>query len=724
MWSSILFGIRFKLSRTQRSAGDMSNGLPLYIPREDGEDGNTSIWEMPPAPITYANLPPVEASRLNLASLNNLLSNVPLSLLPDHNPPAVLWDTMSPLLRAVVTDVHVLSPNVQRPQPPSKKHKTSAPVYDLTTPEHNHQRSSNDATKGHRLPRAKVIEIADEDDDGPSTPLAGDTQESKKKAIVQKYEDELHGLLGCLSTAPEVSRVMKKIMQTMQLLHKSHKELIQHLSFDLLGDLMSLLDTRVTDALTIDLFAVAYANNGDADWEVSGIDYNKLNDIVCAMDAASCMLYIMTSPNIDRRLLSEEYIEHCISLLKHVLQRLLCPSLDNLSLSKLLQESKSSVHPKYHGALKKKIDKVGLVHILSTYLETIEELVTGIKLQDSWIFTLSNALIDTFSLEGSQATQANICLLQVRASGLFRGIFLHYPTHRALLIDDIFSVLLKLPSNKRNLRTFKLSHGDIQVQMISMLLVTLVQSVIVHSFVQKCMKKEESNDCRQTFENFVDDLLVMLTSPEWPAVQLILESLSGGLTSLMAQQKANKLESQTSLLALHLLGKICATIRQITCEANAQPIQEMKHPPALVECREQAIQLLASKLFHRAQCSFSDEFISLKANVTLTGTMGRLLVTELVSHRELCQHFDQMLMAIMAFLTRGQPTFRARVLKALMMIVDSDPLLMGDDHLHQAITLSLSDEATSVRQSAVELVGKYIGLQPMLVHRVQWYFIT
>ncbi|ETV99256.1 hypothetical protein, variant 1 [Aphanomyces invadans] len=736
----------------------MSNGLPLYIPREDGEDGNTSIWEMPPAPITYANLPPVEASRLNLASLNNLLSNVPLSLLPDHNPPAVLWDTMSPLLRAVVTDVHVLSPNVQRPQPPSKKHKTSAPVYDLTTPEHNHQRSSNDATKGHRLPRAKVIEIADEDDDGPSTPLAGDTQESKKKAIVQKYEDELHGLLGCLSTAPEVSRVMKKIMQTMQLLHKSHKELIQHLSFDLLGDLMSLLDTRVTDALTIDLFAVAYANNGDADWEVSGIDYNKLNDIVCAMDAASCMLYIMTSPNIDRRLLSEEYIEHCISLLKHVLQRLLCPSLDNLSLSKLLQESKSSVHPKYHGALKKKIDKVGLVHILSTYLETIEELVTGIKLQDSWILTLSNALIDTFSLEGSQATQANICLLQVRASGLFRGIFLHYPTHRALLIDDIFSVLLKLPSNKRNLRTFKLSHGDIQVQMISMLLVTLVQScvrvslenvreaarVIVHSFVQKCMKKEESNDCRQTFENFVDDLLVMLTSPEWPAVQLILESLSGGLTSLMAQQKANKLESQTSLLALHLLGKICATIRQITCEANAQPIQEMKHPPALVECREQAIQLLASKqvqitkanlvecmvlmhlgeqsthmcvdaeVFHRAQCSFSDEFISLKANVTLTGTMGRLLVTELVSHRELCQHFDQMLMAIMAFLTRGQPTFRARVLKALMMIVDSDPLLMGDDHLHQAITLSLSDEATSVRQSAVELVGKYIGLQPML----------
>ncbi|RHY88219.1 hypothetical protein DYB35_006631 [Aphanomyces astaci] len=639
---------------------------------------------------------------------------------PDHNPPVVQWDTLSPLLRTVVTDVPVLSPNVNRPHPPSKQHKTPDNVHDVTTPERKrrHESSNTSDPKNPRLSRVKVIQIADDDDDdeeGPSTPVPGDTQESKKKAIVHKYEEELHSLVGRLSTSPDVPRVTKKIMQSLQLLHKAHKDLIQHVSFDLLGNLI-------------------------------------------------CMLYIMTAPNIDRRLLSEEYIEHCVHLLKHVLQRLLCPSLDNLVLSQLLQDAKSAVHPKYHGALKKKIDKVGLVHVTSAFMETVEELVTGLKLQDSWILSLSRAVVDTFSLEGSQASQANICLLQVRASVLVRGLFLHNPTHRPLLMDDIFAVLLKLPTTKRHMRTFKLSShgGDVHVQMISMMLVTLAQAsvrvsmdtvrdtarVIVHSLVQKCMKKDESHDFRQTFEHFVDDLLAMLPSPEWPAVHVILEALSGGLTNLMAQQKTNKLESQSSLLALHLLGKICASIRQIACEAKAHPIDTLTHPPAFVECRDHARQLLASKRtsdyvndsnanvaqcmvlmllgdqsahvsvdaeeFHRAQCAFSDEFRALKANVTLSNAVGRVLVTELVSHRDLCLHFDQMLMAIMTFLTRGQPTFRARVLKALGMIVDCDPLLMADDHLHQAITLSLSDEATSVRQSAVELVGKYIGLQSML----------
>ncbi|RHY38127.1 hypothetical protein DYB25_007685, partial [Aphanomyces astaci] len=635
---------------------------------------------------------------------------------PDHNPPVVQWDTLSPLLRTVVTDVPVLSPNVNRPHPPSKQYKTPDNVHDVTTPERKrrHESSNTSDPKNPRLSRVKVIQIADDDDDeeeGPSTPVPGDTQESKKKAIVHKYEEELHSLVGRLSTSPDVPRVTKKIMQSLQLLHKAHKDLIQHVSFDLLGNLI-------------------------------------------------CMLYIMTAPNIDRRLLSEEYIEHCVHLLKHVLQRLLCPSLDNLVLSQLLQDAKSTVHPKYHGALKKKIDKVGLVHVTSAFMETVEELVTGLKLQDSWILSLSRAVVDTFSLEGSQASQANICLLQVRASVLVRGLFLHNPTHRPLLMDDIFAVLLKLPTTKRHMRTFKLSShgGDVHVQMISMMLVTLAQAsvrvsmdavrdtarVIVHSLVQKCMKKDESHDFRQTFEHFVDDLLAMLPSPEWPAVHVILEALSGGLTNLMAQQKTNKLESQSSLLALHLLGKICASIRQIACQAKAHPIDTLTHPPALVECRDHARQLLASKHvndsnanvaqcmvlmflgdqsahlsvdaeeFHRAQCAFSDEFRALKANVTLSNAVGRVLVTELVSHRDLCLHFDQMLMAIMTFLTRGQPTFRARVLKALGMIVDCDPLLMADDHLHQAITLSLSDEATSVRQSAVELVGKYIGLQSML----------
>ncbi|KAF0720786.1 Aste57867_65 [Aphanomyces stellatus] len=744
----------------------MNRALPLFVPLREGEDESTSIWSLPPAPIVYAPMPPIDPSCLNMAALNTLLTSVPVSLLPDHDPPSFEKDNASPLLRAVVAQVPALSPNIVRkaqpaaPQTKQSNHKDAGHEEPASSTEKKKRSDERERLKDKRLSRIRVIEIED-DEDAPGTPTAGDTEESKKKLLVRKYQDELHGLVSQLSTSPDVPRATKKIMQTIKLIHKANKKLVSKLSFELLSDLMTLLDTKVSEALAIDLFAVAYADGGDADWEGSGIDTSKLQDVICAMDAASCMLYIMTSPNIDRRLLSEETIDHCIRLLKHVLQRLLFPSLDTVSLTQLVQEENGKVHPKYHGALKKKIEKVGLVHVASSFMETVEELVAGLKLQDSWILSLSNVLMSTLSLEGNTSSQSNIALLQVRASLMFRGIFLHYPAHRSLLLDDIFSVLLKLPTNKRNLRTYKLSNVDGHVQMVSMLLVTLAQACIgvsldsvrdtsrsiVHSFMQRCMKKEEENDYRQVFENFVDDLLAMLLSPEWPAVELILEAMTAGLTNLMSQQKTSKLESQSSLLALNLLGKICATIRQISCDAKSQPIDEIEQPPALVELRDHAKTLLASKNvemsksnlvecmvlmylgqhgthvsedavpFYRAQCSFSDEFISLKSDIALSGDVARMLMTNLASHRKLCLCFDQMLMAIMAFLTRGQPTFRARVLKAVALIVDSDPLLMADDHLHKAITLCFSDEATSVRQAAVDLVGKHIGLEPSLFPR-------
>ncbi|KAF0734347.1 hypothetical protein Ae201684_008949 [Aphanomyces euteiches] len=727
----------------------MSKSLPLFVPDQEGESEDLSIWNLPPPPIAYNRVRSIDPSRVNTEAMHLFLRNVPESLLPEVEAPKVTWENMSPLLRAVVSSGPTLSPNVSREltDPPTKKQKLHDEITSTQSPD-------------KKPKRIKVIEIHDNDEDEqiPASPVAIETQESKNILLVHKYQDELQGLVAQLSTTPDVPRITKKIMQTLQLLHKSHKKLIRHISYDLLTDLMSVLDARVAEALTIDLFVVACADSGDADWESSGIDFSKLEDLVCAMDAASCMLYVITSPNIDRRLLSEEAIDHCVSLLKHVLQRLVFPSLDPVSLNQLLHDMKLTKHPKYHGSLKKKIEKAGLVHVTSAFMETMETLVADLKLQDCWILALSSVLVGAFALEGSQATQSNISLLQVRASLMCREIFLHYPPHRSPLLDDIFSVFLKLPTSKRNLRTYSLSHGDSQVQMISMLLVTLAQSSIqisldgvretaksiVHCFVQKCMKKEEDHDFRQKFENFVDDLLAMMLFPEWPAVEVILMAVSGGLTNLMVQQKSSKLESQSSLLALHLLGKICASIRQVSCEARDNPICEVKRPPALIEFREYAVRTLSSKdietsptnivqmmvlmylsdakthipvdaePFHQAKCSFSEDFVSLKANMTVAGSIVRQLMIALVAKSELCQHFDQMLMAIMAFLSRGQPTFRARVLKALGLIVDSDPMLMADDHFQKAITVCLMDEATSVRQSAVELVGKYVGMQPSL----------
>jgi hypothetical protein len=90
------------------------------------------------------------------------------------------------------------------------------------------------------------------------------------------------------------------------------------------------------------------------------------------------------------------------------------------------------------------------------------------------------------------------------------------------------------------------------------------------------------------------------------------------------------------------------------------------------------------------------------------------LCVHLAVSRDFCGLFEKLLAHLMVLLSRGQPTFRARVMKALASIVDVDPMLMADRNVRTAVSRCFLDEGTSVRQAAVDLVGKYISLQPLL----------
>ena len=63
---------------------------------------------------------------------------------------------------------------------------------------------------------------------------------------------------------------------------------------------------------------------------------------------------------------------------------------------------------------------------------------------------------------------------------------------------------------------------------------TAVQFLSV--FLKKCGSKSEETDFRPLFENFLQDLLVTVNTPEWPAAELILSLLG----KLLVSQFANK----------------------------------------------------------------------------------------------------------------------------------------------------------------------------------------
>lgn len=57
-------------------------------------------------------------------------------------------------------------------------------------------------------------------------------------------------------------------------------------------------------------------------------------------------------------------------------------------------------------------------------------------------------------------------------------IFTKYEQHRRLLLDDILASIARLPSTKRNLRSYRLN-SEQHIQMLTALVLQLIQCVVV-----------------------------------------------------------------------------------------------------------------------------------------------------------------------------------------------------------------------------------------------------
>ncbi|KDO23564.1 hypothetical protein SPRG_10759 [Saprolegnia parasitica CBS 223.65] len=672
----------------------MSRSFPLPMRSDARKMGR---WNLRPGPRTRSMQPSVDPEAVDMAALHALVAAVPPSLLPTHGstPPSMEDATepsISPLLRMAVAQ-NVLAPATTR----SSAKRKSAMMDDS-------------ARKGKRLARTE------------SDPSLLETQETKLASSVAKHQETLEQWSMDLADPRSAHRATKKIRHMLYIMHKSSKLVIARLPVEQLLDLMILLDVQVTEARQIDLFVQErLADEG-----------RLLEDVNTALDAATSMLLVMTSPDVDRRLLSEEHIEHCVLLVKHVLQRLIYPALDAATYSVVVSEKeRKNEKDKAHAALKKKMEKAGLVDIVYSFLDSLQELMGCLKLQDSWILQLSNVLMAVFAMDNQQTS---ISTVQLGALRMLRAIFVHYPAHRTLLLEDVFYVLVKLSTSKRNLRTYKVD--DDYVQVIVVLLATLVQSCIVLSMDQvhetarsvvqllllKCMKKDDEVNARLHFEHFVEDVLVLLSSPDWPVAEVLVEALVAGLTGLLM---SNKPETQVAVLALHLLGKIAASLKTITCRTQASEKRllhnmEESNVTSASELLLVYVQQKSAHISEDAQAfhlSRVDEGFAATSSCNLSRDEARSVVDYFLAGRELCGHFETIFLHILGFLSRGQSTLRTRVLRSIVGIIDADPTLMTSEALQKAITSCLMDESNAVRQASVELVGKYVEDQPSLFPR-------
>jgi len=98
------------------------------------------------------------------------------------------------------------------------------------------------------------------------------------------------------------------------------------------------------------------------------------------------------------------------------------------------------------------------IGLFGTFLERADAFVVANEMDDRLLFTLSAAALSTLSIDASSVVRADTTSLtiitQVSSMNLVVSIFRRYPRHRSIIIEDLFPLMLKLPTSKRSMRTF------------------------------------------------------------------------------------------------------------------------------------------------------------------------------------------------------------------------------------------------------------------------------
>ncbi|KAG4926506.1 hypothetical protein JHK85_052992 [Glycine max] len=96
----------------------------------------------------------------------------------------------------------------------------------------------------------------------------------------------------------------------------------------------------------------------------------------------------------------------------------------------------------------------------------------------------------------------------------------------------------------------------------------------------------------------------------------------------------------------------------------------------------------------------------------LTRDSVKKITSALGQNSSFCRGFDKILHTLLASLRENSPVIRAKALKAVSIIVEADPEVLGDKRVQSAVEGRFCDSAISVREAALELVGRHIASHP------------
>ncbi|KAH8252070.1 hypothetical protein KR032_009299, partial [Drosophila birchii] len=345
------------------------------------------------------------------------------------------------------------------------------------------------------------------------------------------------------------------------------------------------------------------------------VDDEAIEKILNAMDACLLICNIYSTVT-DLKFLQEDNISHIIKFAQFQLRETIFPLHDPVYTVKSVKKSNQRKKLKSNQAQSRSLQLF--------YSKTVELLKVFVTLFDKCIFVdtivlpLSTLAIEPFFVDNIETVQF-VCLELVTT--IFRKE--RYDKIRNSILGDILSSIDRLPSSKKNLRPYKLTNNGGNIQMVTALVLQLIQCATIlpdslcdngkpinktqmidnladnlpsgaknlvkpnkdllvlkkydvavsiggnflTTFLNKCKSRSNETDFRPLFENFIHDLLATANKPEWPASELLLSLLG---TMLVRYVSDKSIEQSIRLVSLDYLGIVAARLRKDTVESRCK----------------------------------------------------------------------------------------------------------------------------------------------------------
>lgn len=217
--------------------------------------------------------------------------------------------------------------------------------------------------------------------------------------------------------------------------------------------------------------------------------------VMRAVDASLISLYVLTSPNMHKKVYLEDVIDKIILFTKYQLHNTIYPVYDPVYRTKQKKKETGSRKKKANSRDVREKSIVSLYTKLVEIISLISELLNIQPLTDNSILHLSSMGVGPFFVEGINelqltalklVTSVSCDLIFTKSKRFIRltidyfltQIFMKYEKHRKLLLDDILASMARLPNSKQSLRSYRLSSQE-HIQILTALVLQLIQCMVV-----------------------------------------------------------------------------------------------------------------------------------------------------------------------------------------------------------------------------------------------------